>query len=135
KEETVNSKRARAGLFLALSAISLGLPPAAAALPAPWKETDIGNVGVAGSSLEANGLWSLYGSGADIFGTADAFHYVYQRLNGNTQIVARVESIANTNGWAKAGVMIREDLTPGSRHAFALLSPSNGAAFQSRSAT
>jgi hypothetical protein len=41
--------------------------------------------------------------------------------------------VANTDGWAKAGLMIREDLSPGSRHAFLCLTPSNGVAFQSRS--
>lgn len=109
--------------------------PAGAAVPAPWNEMGIGAVGPAGSGSVSGGTWTVKGSGADIWGTADAFHYVYQRLNGNAQIVARVTSLANTHAWAKAGLMIREDLTPGSRHAFICMTPSNGVSFQSRATT
>ena len=38
----------------------------------------------------------------------------------------------NTSTRAKSGVMIREDLTPGSRHAFAFATPSHGLAFERR---
>ncbi|HQK38068.1 MAG TPA: Ig-like domain-containing protein, partial [Bacteroidales bacterium] len=48
---------------------------------------------------------------------------------------ARVASQTNTDGWAKAGVMIRESLTAGSRHAFTCVTPSNGLAFQRRTST
>ncbi len=105
------------------------------ALVAPWRETDIGAVGLAGDSANSNGQIAVYGSGADIWGSADAFHYLYQRLNGNTQVVARVDSVVNTNAWAKAGIMIRDTLDAGSRHAFVCLTPSNGVAFQSRDTT
>ncbi len=107
---------------------------ARAAVPAPWAEKDIGSVGVAGSAAYNGTTWAVYGSGADIWGTADGFHFVYQTLAGNSTIVARINDVANTNGWAKAGVMIRQDLTAGSKHAFMAMTPSNGAAFQYRSA-
>ena len=104
-------------------------------LSAPWSDGDIGAVGVAGSATLSSGTFSVQGSGADIWGNADAFHYVYQRLNGNTQVIARVASVSNTDAWAKAGVMIRENLTPGSRHAFVAVTPGNGVSFQSRAST
>jgi hypothetical protein len=53
-------------------------------------------------------------------------------MTGDSQIVARVVSITNTAGWAKAGVMMREQLTANSRHAFALVSAGAGLAFQRR---
>ncbi len=74
----------------------------------------------------------MRGSGADIWETADGFQFAYQPLNGNGQIVARVTAVQNTNPWAKAGVMIRETLAAGSRHAFMALTPGNGLAFQRR---
>jgi len=49
--------------------------------------------------------------------------------------VARVQSVQNTNAWAKAGVMIRETLDAGSKHAFAAITPSNGVASQGRDTT
>jgi hypothetical protein len=57
---------------------------------------------------------------------------VYKRLNGDGTIIARVDSLTNTNAWAKAGVMIRESLDWGSRHASVFITPGNGVAFQRR---
>jgi hypothetical protein len=84
-------------------------------------------------------------SGTDIWdvGTAgnyhDEFHYAYKTLTGAGSMVARVQSVQNTNGWSKAGVMIRETLDGGSRHMFACITPtattpalSNGVAAQGR---
>ncbi len=72
------------------------------------------------------------GLGADIWGTADQFHFAYKSLSGNGSIVARVESIANTWPWAKGGVMIRERIDPGAAHAMVVLTPENGVALQYR---
>ena len=51
-------------------------------LPAPWLTQDIGTVGLAGTaSFQAGtGTYSVTGAGADIWGTADAFRFVYQPL-------------------------------------------------------
>jgi len=89
---------------------------ASAAVPSPWSEQDIGSVGLAGSGNYASGTFTLQGSGTDIAGTADQFHFVYQPLNGDGTIIARVASISNTGPWAKGGVMVRESLATGSKH-------------------
>jgi PKD repeat protein len=101
-------------------------------LPSPWVDKDIGNVAIAGSAGYSNGTYTLQGSGADIWGTADGFNFAYQPLNGDGTIVARVANLTNTNSWAKAGVMIRESLDANSRHAMVVLTPNNGVAFQYR---
>ena len=101
-------------------------------LPGPWVERDIGSVGVAGSSAFVNGSYTVKGSGADVWSTADAFHFVYQPLAGDGEIVARVASIQNTSVWAKAGVMIRETTAANSTYAYMLVSPTSGVAFQRR---
>ena len=44
-------------------------------LPAPWTDGDIGTVGAAGSASLVSGTFTVIGSGADIWGAADAFHY------------------------------------------------------------
>jgi phosphatidylserine/phosphatidylglycerophosphate/cardiolipin synthase-like enzyme/regulation of enolase protein 1 (concanavalin A-like superfamily) len=106
-----------------------GLPPP------PWLERDIGSVAIAGSAQFANGTFTVKASGADIWGTADAFHYVYQTWTGDGSIIARVGSVSNTNAWAKAGVMFRETTGAGSRHALMLLSAANGVSFLRRGAT
>jgi len=78
---------------------------------------------------------TMSAAGADIWNVADECRFVYKRLNGDGTIIARVDSIENTHAWAKGGVMIRENLDPGSRHAMVVVSPSNGVAFQRRLAT
>jgi hypothetical protein len=49
----------------------------------------------------------VYASGADIFNSADEFHYVYKPVSGDFDITVRVESLLNTDANAKAGLMAR----------------------------
>jgi len=107
----------------------------ATGLPAPWTDGDVGHVGVAGSAGYAAGTFTQRGSGADIEGTADSFNFLYRGLSGNSQLTARVATQQNTDPWAKAGVMIRGNLDPGSPHAMMVVTPANGAAFQRRRST
>jgi hypothetical protein len=69
-----------------------------------------------------------------VWGTADAFHYAYRTLDGDGTIVARVSSIQLVNNWTKAGVMIRNSLSPSAAQAFMLVaaSPVKGVPFQRR---
>ena len=90
---------------------------------------------MAGGGTFATGTFTEQGSGADIDGQNDAFHYVYQALTGDGELIARVTSVTNTDPWAKAGVMIRETLATNSKHAMMVLTPGNGANFQRRTAT
>lgn len=109
--------------------------PAATVLPSPWLDRDIGTVGTTGSGLYSNGTFTVKGAGADIWNTADAFNFVYQPMTGNAEIVAKVVSIQNTDGWAKGGVMMRETLSPDSEQALMAVSSANGLAFQRRTST
>ena len=104
-------------------------------LPAGWQRTDIGIVGQAGSSSESAGTFTLRGAGADIWATADAFHYAYRTMPGNGTIVARISTVNGSDGWTKVGVMIRASADPSAPHAFMLASTSRGFAFQRRTAT
>ena len=83
----------------------------------------------------AGGQIIMNAIGTDIWDTADQFRYVYKNLSGNGSIVARVNSLVRSDGWAKAGVMIRESVHPGSKHAFVCLTPDYGVSFQQRPAT
>ncbi len=76
----------------------------------------------------------MNGTGTDIWANSDQCRFAYRQLKGNGSIVARVDSVANTNEWSKAGVMIRETLDPGSTHAFIAVTPTpgHGISFQRR---
>jgi regulation of enolase protein 1 (concanavalin A-like superfamily) len=104
-------------------------------VPAGWADSDVGSVPFPGSASYKNGTFTVTGSGADIWGSADAFHYATTSLNGDGTIVARVATVQNVDAWTKAGVMIRETQTAGSAHAFMLVSPGKGVAFQRRGVT
>jgi hypothetical protein len=93
---------------------------------------DIGSPAIKGSAAYSSGRYTIRGAGRDIWDTSDQFHYVYQPMTGNGEIVARVASLTNQHAWSKAGVMIREALNAQSRHAMVVTSISKGYAFQRR---
>ena len=107
--------------------------PRRSALPSGWSHADIGATPIAGNATFSSGIYSVTGSGADVWGTADAFHFAYRTLNGDGTIVARVTSIQQgIHAWVKAGVMIRASLSANAPQAFMLASASKGMAFQRR---
>ncbi|MGE0447527.1 MAG: S8 family serine peptidase [Vicinamibacterales bacterium] len=109
-----------------------GAPPSW--VPAPWSTGDVGSVGADGSANYAGGTFTVDGSGADIWGTADAFRFVYQSLSGDGTIVAHVGGIQNVHAWSKAAVMMRAGLTAGAANVTMLVSAGKGLSFQRRAA-
>jgi len=112
--------------------------------PRDWTEEGVSELSLwfrgypasVGSFVEAPaGTYTMTDASVDIFGTADQFHFAFKMLTGPGSIVARVNSVQNTNVWAKAGVMIRETLDAGSKNAFACVTPENGVASQGRTTT
>lgn len=102
-------------------------------LPTPFRSADIGYVNLPGDVCYNNGTYTLTAAGNDIFGNMDAFHSVYQPVSGsNTEMIARVVSIQNSDIYAKCGVMFRSSLDPGSPNVFMAITPSQGGAWQSR---
>jgi regulation of enolase protein 1 (concanavalin A-like superfamily) len=100
-----------------------------------WSGTDIGPVGAAGSVIDRGSYVSIDASGADIWNTSDAFHFLNREWTGDVSIVARVHLLENTHPWAKAGVMLRESLSPGSTHVTVIATPGKGLAMQYRPTT
>ena len=102
-----------------------------------------GNPASVGSFIEGPiGTYTMTASGADIWNQADEFHFAYKMLTGTGSIVARIESVDNTDPWAKVGVMIRETLDAGSKFAAVYITPTNtdgtatnGCRFQARTDT
>ena len=79
-------------------------------LPSAWSHTDVGNVGFEGTASYNEGTYAVNGSGSDLWDIQDQFHFVYQDLYGDGEIVARVVSNDLTDWWNKAAVMIRDGL-------------------------
>ena len=107
-------------------------PPPPSTLPVGWNHQDIGATGAAGSAVASGGVFTVIGAGADVWGTTDALHYAFTTLTGDGTIVARVATEQNVANWTKAGVMIRNSVSPSASQAFMLVSPGKGVAFQRR---
>jgi regulation of enolase protein 1 (concanavalin A-like superfamily) len=123
----------RAGTPAVATFDHVGVTVSAASLPAGWVDGDVGAVGLTGSAAFQAGTFIVSASGADIWDTADAFHFARQTLTGDGQLVARVTDVQQTSRWAKAGVMIRERTGASAAFAFMTVSAAAGNAFQYRS--
>ncbi|MGD0089220.1 MAG: protein kinase [Planctomycetota bacterium] len=100
-----------------------------------WKSLDIGKATAKGSFTERAGIITVKAAGADIGGNADSFLYVYQPLEGDGEITAQVAGVEATHLSARAGVMIRETLTPDSKHLTVAVSSGKGVLFQERASS
>jgi photosystem II stability/assembly factor-like uncharacterized protein len=102
-----------------------------------WATEDIGGPGVPGGTCykAITKTHTIKASGSDIWDVADQFRFEDTAWTGDGQIIARVKSQENIYPWAKAGVMMREDIAPGSKHVFMMMTPGNGANLHSRGTT
>jgi hypothetical protein len=75
----------------------------------------------------ATGEITVRGSGHDIHGVADGCYFLNRPLSGDFQITVRSPAPpSHTHEWAKAGLMVRETLEPGSRHVSLLQTAAHG---------
>ena len=88
-----------------------------------WTSADVGAVGTPGSASSSGSVFTVRGAGSDIGGTADSFQFVYQSLTGDGDVVARLDSVENTNALAKAGVMLRDGVDAAAAHVTLVVTP------------
>ncbi len=94
-----------------------------------------GAVPAGGFTTVANGF-DMAGGGADLGGTNDQFQFNYLPTTGDFDVKVRIDSITLAEAWSEAGLIAREDLTPGSRLASIMGTPSiSGCYFQTRALT
>ena len=105
-----------------------------APLPAPWLDQDIGAAAIPGGSSYDDGVFAIVGSGANIGGTSDAAHFIYQSANGNYGIWGRVEMEQNVDTGTQTGFMIRNSLDPADLEVSILVTPGQGILFEWRGA-
>ena len=81
------------------------------------------------------GTITMSAAGADIWDMSDEFTFAYKPLNGDGSVTVRVDSIENTDVWAKAGVMIRDTLDASAKNAMAYVTPDGRVGWQYRQIT
>ena len=109
--------------------------PPVLTLPDGWSGRDIGGPALAGSAGETDGNFTLRGSGWDIWGGWDQFHFASRLASGDAALVARVTSLTNTDTWAKAGVMFRAGLAADAPFVALFQRPDRQVTLQWRTAT
>ena len=75
-------------------------------MPDGWSSRDVGAVAAAGRAAYADAVFTVSGSGADVWGTADELGFAYRAMTGDGTIVARVASVDNVDPWTKVGVIM-----------------------------
>ncbi len=101
---------------------------------ATWTSGDVGSPDSPGSSSTSGGTFTVHGTGEDIWDTADQFRFVYQQLQGDVEVIARVDSLQGPDIWSKGGVMIRGSLSAGSPNMLVAATIGSGWTFQRRRA-
>lgn len=87
--------------------------PTVARVSSGLEDTDIGGAAPTGGSSYDKGVWTITGGGSDIWTDGnDSCHFTYKKLTGDCAIIAKVVSVQNTAPNAKAGIMIRGNLSP-----------------------
>jgi hypothetical protein len=131
-----NSSRGNSAWSKPVAAVTLKLWPL-------WTNQDVGPAGLPGSAqfIQYTGgsghdvfTHRMYGSGSDIGGSSDAFHYLYLVCQGNGTVVVHLGQFDNSNPQAKTGIMIRPSLAPDSPNVALLVDGSGNGILQSRSA-
>lgn len=106
----------------------VGQPLAASGLP--LGSGDIGVVAYNGVSefFAVDGCFIVVASGADVWGNADGFQYLYAPIIGDFSLAANTQFFTNNaSDWAKIGLMLRGNLSPGSPHMSIMLRGQSGA--------
>jgi hypothetical protein len=127
----VNGRSTTARATAKISNVTVtGAQASSGALPSGQQKRDLGSPAIAGTTQYSSGTYTIRAAGADIWDVADQFHFAYQPVTGNVEVIARVASITRAHDWSKAGVMVRESLTAASRHASVFASAAKRYAFQ-----
>jgi Secretion system C-terminal sorting domain/PQQ enzyme repeat len=93
--------------------------PPATPVQNPWTSGDIGYMQFPGDACFNNGTFTVTSSGTNPIGGDDGMYSVFQPVAGNQmEIVAHISSMSITTPIAKAGIMFRANLDPGSPNVF-----------------
>ncbi len=89
------------------------------AVPAPLLSADIGTpAGGSANYVAQSKSFTVVGAGNDLFGAADAFHFVYEPFTGNGSFIVRVLNDSANGGHSLAGLDIRSSLSPSAANLF-----------------
>lgn len=126
---------------LAPEGAPLAVAPGSAHEFGPWRNMDIfGSAPAKPGHVVLDGTPEAFdakvvGSGQDVWGSIDDFHYLYQETAENFELQGTINALITADQWTKVGFMVRENTAPGSRHISIIQSATQGRHTQFRNAT
>ncbi|MCE5339965.1 MAG: glycoside hydrolase family 5 protein [Planctomycetaceae bacterium] len=97
-----------------------------------WDAIDIKTSIAGGQKVYSDKKIDLYGCGADIYLANDQCRFVYKKMTGDCEFSATIDELTFTHMFAKAGIMIRDDLTDDSVFSLLAARPAGELEFISR---
>jgi len=80
-------------------------------VPPPWQFADVGSVGLPGYTVYQNGRFEMRAGGSGMIAfLGDSFHFVYQPLQGDATVTARLDELSDLGSGCLAGLMVRNSL-------------------------
>jgi len=102
---------------------------------APWESANIGSGKREGRPSIQGSVHAIHASGAGVRSTNDSFHFLSQPFSGNLLIMVRLTNMLASDSAARAGIMMRGNLSSGAPNVSLLADPAGRSAFQFRQAT
>ncbi len=97
-----------------------------------WTDTSVGNSFPKGGHTANDGSVDVFGGGRDIYEGNDEFHFVARSQSGAFNLTAQVTAPANTNEFAKSGLMFRATAAANAPFVMVNLYPTGKCAFAYR---
>lgn len=89
-----------------------------------WTAADVGGSLKGGLERRPDGGFDLYGGGADIWSDSDQFRFLHREASGDFRLAVTLDSVEETEGYTKAGLMVRSSLAPNAATALLSVFPS-----------
>lgn len=108
--------------------------PANTTVPVVVSRMENTDIGIAGDPVDigstfacSSNSFDVIAGGSDIWNNRDGFHYVYQTREGDFDARVRIARLDLKQTYTFAGIVVRENLSPGSRNTRIHLFTTNGA--------
>lgn len=106
-------------------------------LPSPWQSIALGStaVNLASDAVFENDTFTIDAGDGDFWTAICRGHFIYQKWQGNGQIIAKIQDFDHVQSFSMAGVMIRETLDDGAKFGAQLMISDPGPVMRERSQT
>ena len=99
-----------------------------------WNVMDLNGAMGGGLVNLSNGVFELYGAGEDIWNSSDQFRFMNRKVSGDFEVSVTLDAMEDTETYTKAGLMVRQALSPDSATVLLTVFPGGGTQVAERDA-